>query len=159
MLGCGIAVATLWSIWAVDGPHEGSKPPLNGWATMAIGDVLLVLVCAVVLLVAVAVVVSPAPMPVAVAVVGGVALVTLLACAAGVCLVWFLLGFDFMAMDADDLPEYGRGAGEAWTLSGLGLAFLGFVALLVVTSARSDGVRRAVPSNPTATPLTNRPLS
>jgi hypothetical protein len=136
VLGCGIAVASLWSTWAVDGPHEGSKPAQNGWATMAIGDVLLVLACAVVLLVAVAVVVSPAPMRVAVAVVGGVALVTLLACAAGVGLVWFLLGWNFIVMDADDLREYGRGTGEAWTLSGLGLAFLGFVALLAVRSAR-----------------------
>ncbi len=124
--GCGWAFASLWYPWAVDGPHAGVVADLNGWQTMAYGDVLLALSLAIVLVLA-AILAFGAPRRRTAKVAGITALSTIALAAAGATLVWWLLGWDFVVMDESDYREYGRGGGARRAVTGLGIAAAGVV--------------------------------
>ena len=128
--GCVLAVASLSSPWAVDGPRAGRAGDRSGWAYMAYGDLLLVAVCALVVILAVALCVGPRSRRVS-RTAGAAAVALLLAALAGVALLWWLTGLDVsLLVDDAEVRRFDPGPGFERAATGLLVAVAGTVVLL-----------------------------
>ena len=148
--GCVLAVASLSSQWAVDGPRAGRAPAETGWAYLTYGDLLLVAACALVVVLAVALCVGPRSRKVS-RTAGAAALSLLLLALAGVALLWWMTGLDVSLFVSDDeVRKFNAGPGFERATTGLLIAVTGTVVLLAGRwEARSRrALRREAASRP-----------
>ncbi len=131
LVGCAIAVGSLWAPWAVpNGWDEGVVPAESGWAWMAYGDVLLVVTAVIVVAAVVSICRAPARHGVAL----GIGSVVLLACAIfGALVVAALTTVTFADFDTVD---YDVGRGPVYAVAGLLVAVVGVVIAMVSAAPR-----------------------
>jgi hypothetical protein len=141
--GCVMAVASLSSPWAVDGPSAGHAADESGWQFLAYGDVGLVAACVFVMVLAVALCVGPRSRRVS-RTAGSAAMALLLLALGGVALLWWLTGLD-VSLFADDASarRFDPGPGFDHAAVGLLVAIVGVLVLLAGRwEARPRGARR-----------------